>query len=225
MDADACVLLHSCGTLMVQIARSKSMDLSDLVDLYDRVRQVMNMIRIISGPIMEDDATYSFDEKREYMYGYHHEASSYETDRKRDSSIYGLIKQNQIPGGLSGLTDSTEKDEGSTLTWTPQLLHDLQNPTLSQVDMRHAVKDADLADQEIKGMKAPPVDHTNLAQKFTLAFEMKDHADKWARLMKLSSDFEDQSKAYARIIVMELHMNDSERKIPIVKMGKVNILL
>ena len=60
---------------------------------------------------------------------------------------------------------------------------------------------------------------TRLAREFTAAFEMKDHADKWARLMKLSSDFEDQSKAYARIIVMELHMKDSERKIPVAKMG------
>ncbi len=59
-----------------------------------------------------------------------------------------------------------------------------------------------------------------LAQEFTAAFEMTDSAEKWAKLMKLSADFEDQIKAYARIIVMELYTKDIERKIPVVNMGK-----
>ena len=60
-----------------------------------------------------------------------------------------------------------------------------------------------------------------LAGQFTAAFDMKDSAEKWATLMKLSSDFEDRSKAYTRIIVMELHMKDEQRRIPVANLGGV----
>ena len=57
-----------------------------------------------------------------------------------------------------------------------------------------------------------PAASGGLAGQFTAAFDMKDNAEKWATLMKLSSNFEDRSKAYTQIIVMELHMKDTQRR-------------
>ena len=52
---------------------------------------------------------------------------------------------------------------------------------------------------------------------------MKDSTEKWATLMKLSSDFEDRSKAYARIIVMELYMKDEQRRIPVAHLEALQV--
>ena len=46
-----------------------------------------------------------------------------------------------------------------------------------------------------------------LAKEFNSALVMKDNAENWA---KLCSDFEDPSKTYARIMVMEHQMKDSD---------------
>ena len=61
----------------------------------------------------------------------------------------------------------------------------------------------------------------DLAYEFTAAFAMADNSSKWAKLMKLSADFEDRSTAYARIIVMELHMSDHVRRIHVANIGGI----